>query len=77
MRRMLTMGLALAIITVSSLSVDAGGYYRRSSASCTDTECGQSRVYYYKKAEKKNFFAKLWEMEKKKNAWLKKTFLGG
>ena len=75
MRRMLTMGLALAVFTVSSLSVDAGGYYRKSTTPCP--KCGKYHVYYYETAEKKNFFGKMWEVEQKKNAWLKRTFLGG
>lgn len=72
---MLTMGLALAIITVSSLSVDAG-YYRRSAKPCPN--CGKYHTYYYKGSpKKKNLFGKMWDMEQKKNAWLKRTFLGG
>lgn len=75
MRRMLTMGLALAIITVSSLSVDAG-YYRRSAKPCPN--CGKYHTYYYEGTPKKqNIFSKMWEAEKRKNAWLKRTFLGG
>ena len=74
MRRMLTMGFALAIITVSSLSVDAG-YYRRSSKPCPN--CGKYHTVYVEGTpKKKNVFGKMWEMEKKKNAWLRDTFFG-
>lgn len=75
MRRMLTMGLALAIITVSSLSVDAGGYYRRSSKPCPN--CGKYHTYYYQQSTKrKGLFKRMWDLEQRKNAWLKRTFLG-
>jgi hypothetical protein len=73
MRRMLTMGFALAIITVSSLSVDAG-YYRRSSKPCPN--CGKYHVYYVQTAKDKNVFQKMMELERRKNAWLKRTFFG-
>ena len=35
-------------------------------------------VHHYRKAPKKKMgpLARLWELEKRKNAWLKKTFLG-
>ena len=33
-------------------------------------------VHYHKVKKKQNFFQKLMEMERKKNAWLRKTFLG-
>ena len=74
MRRMLTMGLALAIVTVTSMSVDAG-YYRKSSKPCP--KCGKYHVYYVETPQNQNVFQKMWELEKKKNAWLKRTFLGG
>ncbi len=33
-------------------------------------------VRYYRVKKKQNVFEKIWDMEKKKNAWLKRTFLG-
>ena len=66
MRRMLTMGFALAIITVSSLSVDAG-YYRRSSKPCP--QCGKHHVYYVETPKNQNMFQKMMEMERKKNKY--------
>ena len=37
---------------------------------------GHHHVYHRAPAKKQNAFEKLMELERKKNAWLKKTFLG-
>lgn len=76
MRQFFAMGLALAVIAVASADVEAGSNNNHVKP-CP--HCGRYHTlqsYGYNKAPKKNLFAKMWEMEQRKNAWLKRTFLG-
>ena len=65
MRWFLTIATAM-IITCATTAESKADQYRR----CY--RCGQVRVV----KRNKNIFQQLWELEKRKNAWLKRTFLG-
>ncbi|MBD3674343.1 MAG: hypothetical protein HUJ26_12535 [Planctomycetaceae bacterium] len=78
MRQLLAMGLALAVIAVASVDVEAGSHknknYVKPCPNCGRYHTAQS--YGYQKPERKSLLARMWEMEQRKNAWLKRTFLG-
>jgi hypothetical protein len=73
MRQFITMGIALAVITVASAHADAG----KAAKPCP--HCGRYhnvQSYGYSQTKKQSVFSKMWEAEQRKNAWLKRTFLG-
>lgn len=75
MRRILTLVLALALFSVCSLNAEAGHKSAKPCPNCGKYHTTQTQ-YYKKTAKKKSLLGKLWEAEKRKNAWLKRTFLG-
>ena len=76
MRKLITCAFALTLLAVCSANVQAGEH--KTTKPCP--HCGRYHTvqsYGYMPAkEKKGMFAKMWEMEQRKNAWLKRTFLG-
>lgn len=76
MRQLLAMGLALAVIAVASADVEAGSN-KRQVKPCP--HCGRYHTvqsYGSTTRQKQSLLGRMWEMEQRKNAWLKRTFFG-
>ncbi len=69
MRRALLIAATVTILSLGSLSSDA-----QAAGRCPS--CGQYHTRSYH-APKQNVFQKMWELEQRKNAWLRRTFLNG
>lgn len=91
MRKLVAVALALAFAGLNAPSAEAGlfdGLRRRSEPQATYYQAADGNYYYYTEQqpqfapqyveeEKPNLFEQLWEMEQRKNAWLRRTFFGG
>ena len=75
MRRILTLVLALALFSVCNLNAEAAQKSAKPCPKCGKYHITQSYNHHHR-AKKKTFLGKLWEAEQRKNAWLKRTFLG-
>lgn len=75
MRRILTLVLALALFSVFNMNAEAGQQSVKPCPKCGKYHTTQSYTHKHT-TRKKSFLGKLWEAEQRKNAWLKRTFLG-
>lgn len=69
MKKAMLLGVLLAAVTFVPSSAEAGKFNRRTTTYRTNQGYVQSRP------ARKGPLARLWELEKRKNAWLKRTFL--
>ena len=71
MKRALIMTLTLVSITFGTTDIQAA---KQDSKPCP--HCGRHHATAHKTAKSSNVFSRLWELEKRKNAWLMRTFMG-
>jgi hypothetical protein len=69
MKKAVLMGVLLAAVTFIPASAEAGLFNRRTTTYRTN------QTYTQSAPARKGPFARLWELEQRKNAWLKRTFL--
>lgn len=74
MRRTIIMGIALVAMSLGSVSAKAG--MQNTAQPCP--HCGRYHAVSNTAHQpaQKNVFSRMWELEKRKNAWLMRTFLG-
>lgn len=90
MRKLLVVVTAIVVAGLSQGSAEAGlfdglirrsepqqvQYYQAADGQWYYTGQTQQVQPYYVEEQRPNAFQQLWEMEQRKNAWLKRTFFG-